>query len=96
MLDDSFCLRETDLPVSNSKWLEVLRIRVTAVTRQYQPNGHDGHFVMFQHPEARRQTLHLLGTAARDGVPVLPKQRSDTGPSPRTDLCARRDRAPGA
>ena len=73
VLDDSFCLRETDLPVSNSKWLEVLRIRVTAVTRQYQPNGHDGHFVMFQHTEARRQTLHFLGTAARDGVPILPE-----------------------
>jgi len=73
VLDDSYYLWEVDLPVSNNKWLEALQLRVTAVTRQYQPGDYDGHFVMFQHDEAKRQTLHLLGTAARGEVPTLPE-----------------------
>ena len=43
----------------------------TGVLVQGQPDGYDGHFVMFRNEAVKRQYRQWLGTFARDGVPVL-------------------------
>lgn len=44
---------------------------VTAVVVQYEPDGYDGHYVMFQNPDAITQQQAFIETAITDGVPVL-------------------------
>jgi hypothetical protein len=46
----------------------------TAAMVQYVSDGtYDDHFVAFDNPDGKTQTTHFLGTAARDGIPTIPK-----------------------
>jgi len=71
VLDESFKLREQEMPVSANKWVEAAGSRVTAVHRQVRPDGYDGHYVLFQHDDLRRRYRHFLATAASTGVATL-------------------------
>lgn len=46
---------------------------ITAVISDHVPVGYDGHFVLQQHPDARRQATQFMGTAvsSEDGIPTL-------------------------
>lgn len=45
---------------------------VTAVVVQYEPDGdYDGHFVLFNHPDAITQYTTFVDTMVNDGLPVL-------------------------
>lgn len=68
--DEGHRLFVRELPVKRNKPAND-EIRVTAALQQFQPNGYDGHFVLFRDAEARRKYRWFLATAARDGVPTL-------------------------
>jgi len=45
--------------------------RTTVAGRMYQPNGYDGHFVLFQNPTAQADLKQFLGTMVVNGSPTL-------------------------
>ena len=60
---------ETDPPVSEN--METGGSKYTGVGRQYEPDGYDGHFVLFRHKEAQDDVREFLSTAIIDGVPKI-------------------------
>ncbi len=44
---------------------------MTVVSRQYEPIGYDGHFVLFRETEAIDDLIEFLSTAVLDGVPTI-------------------------
>lgn len=48
-------------------------VKVTAALAEYSSAGaYDDHFVIFDDENAKMQSTHFLGTAARDGSPTIP------------------------
>ncbi len=47
----------------------------TGVVADYVPDGYDGHFVLFENPDATRQAIGFLGSAVQDaeGLPTFPE-----------------------
>jgi len=43
----------------------------TLIGRQYQPDGYDGHFVLFRHPAAQDDMLEFLGSGLTGNVPEI-------------------------
>ncbi len=68
--DEGHRLFVRELPVKRNKPAGETA-RVTAALQQFQPDGYDGHFVLFRDDEARRKYRWFLATAARDGIPTL-------------------------
>lgn len=58
-----------DAPVSGNRG--VGGARYTVVSRQYEPSGYDGHFVLFRNPDAIDDLQEFLGTAILDGIPTI-------------------------
>jgi hypothetical protein len=51
-------------------------VKATAAMGQYSGGGdYDDHFVIFEDENAKMQSTHFLGTAARDGAPTIPKAK---------------------
>jgi len=62
----------TEYPVSGNRFAN--GAPTTAVVVPAQPNGYDGHFVIFRDAELTRQSMEFLGTAVRDGVPTVTRR----------------------
>lgn len=61
-------LAPVDGPVQDN--VRVGGLRVTAGVKTYQPDGYDGHFVAFRHPDARAEVARFLGSVVA-GEPVI-------------------------
>ncbi|MEZ4459597.1 MAG: Ig-like domain-containing protein [bacterium] len=49
----------------------IIQVPFTVAGKQYQPNGYDGHFVLFRDDTARQDAAIFLGTGVVTGVPEL-------------------------
>jgi hypothetical protein len=56
-------------PVSGN--VTVAQVPFTVVGRQYQPDGYDGHFVLFRDAGARQDAAEFLGSGVVTGVPEV-------------------------
>ena len=56
------------LPALRNRW-----DTITAVIEQFEPHGHDGHFVSTRSSDARRKLGYFLGSLVRDGAPTVPR-----------------------
>lgn len=62
-------LNSSPAPVSGN--LNVEQVPYSVLGRQYQPNGYDGHFVLFRDAQALQNAADFLGTGVLTGVPEI-------------------------
>ncbi|MCB9507092.1 MAG: hypothetical protein H6698_03270 [Myxococcales bacterium] len=63
---------EVQYPVSANR--VVGGVPSTSVIVPANPDGYDGHFVIFRNAELTRESMEFLGTAVRDGVPSITRR----------------------
>ncbi len=74
-LHESLCkiygLRDAAAPVRANAYTN--NVPYTSALKMYLPDGYDGHFVLFQHPEGPADYSRFLGSAVADpeGIPTL-------------------------
>jgi hypothetical protein len=44
---------------------------ITAFARQYTPSGYDGHFVIYDNPDAKKDGAHFLADLVAGKVPAI-------------------------